>query len=220
MKEERVPFRAYRELEYGEQVTVFGDPAEGGDYCAAVACSKKHYDFPLVFNERMDSAQFGYEINSFCKYIFNQTKMWPKLAIERNTGQATIYVLKQLNYPDLFRMVDFAATNSQEKGDIGWVTTGSWSGGELIGTRRKMFDDFGLALKQGILKLYDEDQIRQIMNMRRIHGGGRAPAAKKDDIAIATFGSWQVHLITPTQYLDDFNVEEFKKEQQKWRIGR
>ena len=107
---ENAPAKLYRKLEYGEQFVVFGDPAESQDFCAAAACSKKRYDFPLVYNEVTESSQFGYELYSMCKYIFNRTGLWPKLAVERNTGQATIFVLKNLNYPDLFRMVDFSTT--------------------------------------------------------------------------------------------------------------
>ena len=56
------PFRVYREPEREEQFCIFGDPADARDYCAAVAVSKKHGDFPLVFNELTESSQFGYEI--------------------------------------------------------------------------------------------------------------------------------------------------------------
>lgn len=212
------PTRLYRELERGEQLVVFADPAEAQDYCAAAAISKKYYDCPLVFNAVMESSQFGYELNNFCKYIFNQTGMWPKLAVERNTGQATIYVLKTLNYPDLFRMVDFSASASTEGGGIGWVTTGHWSGAELQGTRRKMFDDLALAIRQEAIKLYDEEQIRQCMAFRIVKGRGQQRANKKDDLLVATAGAWQIQQTTPSAYLDDFNREEFLKEREKWRF--
>ena len=213
------PVRLYRELEHGEQLVVAADPSEGAsDYCAAAALSKRHLDCPFVYNDRTDSTQFGYELYNFCKYIFNKTGMWPRLAVERNTGQATISTLKLLNYPYLFRMIDFAATASTEGGDIGWVTTGSWSAGELVGTRRKMLDDLALAIKQKRIKMYDEEQIRQIMAFRWYRGGGRQQSNKKDDLLFATGIAWQLQLVTPEQYLDDFSVEEFKKEQEKWRF--
>lgn len=127
------PIHIYREPEVNEQFVVFADPADSKDFCAAVAVSKKRYDCPIIFNEVLESSQFGYELHNMCKYIFNKTGMWPKLAVERNTGQATIYVLKMLNYPDLFRMVDMTSTNSHEGGGIGWVTTGSISGENFRG---------------------------------------------------------------------------------------
>lgn len=182
---EHYPIRIYRELERNEQIIVFGDPAESQDFCAAVACSKKYNDFPIVFNAIMESSQFGYELYYMCKYIQNKTGHWPKLAVERNTGQATIYVLQQLNYPDLFRMVDFTSTNTAEKGKIGWVTTGQLSGGNVQGTRRKMLDDFALAIKQGMVKMYDEEQIKQLMSFIITKGRPQAKSGRHDDLVIS-----------------------------------
>lgn len=218
-KEQLSPVRLYRELEYGEQFVVFADPAESSDFCAATALSKKYLDYPIVFNEVMESSQFGYELYNFCKYIHNKTMMWPKLAVERNVGQATIYVLRQMNYPDLFRMVDFTSTNQYEHGQIGWMTTGTLRAGELVGTRRKMLDDFSLVLRQGQIKMYDEQQIKQFKTFI-VKKGGRAEARANthDDLVMATCGAWQIHMLTPTSYLDDFDVDEFRKGQEKWRF--
>lgn len=212
------PVRLYRELEYGEQLVVFADPAEAKDFCAAVALSKKHYDCPLVFNEVMESSQFGYTLNAMCKYIFDKTGLWPKLAVERNTGQATIYVLKQLNYPDLFRMVDFSAQTSAEKGAIGWVTTGHMSGGELQGTRRKMLDDEALVLKQGQLIMYDPVQIKQHMAFMLVKGRAQAKSNKKDDFVMATAGAWQVQVLTPSVSWGDYDADERAATREKWRF--
>lgn len=185
--QEHLPVRLYRELEPHEQLIIFADPADTNDYCAAVAFSKKYYDYPLVMNVLMESSQFGYDLYAMAKYIYNCTEIWPKLAVERNTGQATIYVLKQLNYPDLFRMVDFTSLNSAEKGEIGWVTSGALSGGELVGTRRKMLDDLSLAINQGMLKIYDEEQLRQMKSFMIVKGRAQARAHKKDDLVMACY---------------------------------
>lgn len=218
MRNNTYPLREYRKPEHGEQFVLAGDPAESNDFCAAVAVSKKYYDFPIVFNDIIESAQFGYELHNIAKYLYNTTGMYPKIAVERNTGAATIFVLKQLNYPDLFHMVDFTANATYEHGNVGWLTTGHWSGGELQGTRRKMLDDLALAIRQGVVKFYDEQQIRQLMSFAIIKGRGQAQRNKKDDLVIATSIAWQVQMITPTQYLDDFDRDEFRKNQEKWRF--
>lgn len=210
--------RLYRELEYGEQLVVFADPAESQDFCAAVAFSKKHFDYPLIYNQVTESSQFGYDLNNFCKYIFNQTGMWPVLAVERNVGAATIFVLQQLNYPRLFRMVDFSAATTSKQGGIGWLTTGSLMGGEIQGTRRKMLDDFALALRQGQVTMYDEQQILQFKSFVIVKGRAQARANTHDDLVMSTTGAWQIHLLTPNEYLDDFDIESFRKEQSKWRF--
>jgi len=215
---EKCSARLYRELEYGEQFVVFADPAEAKDFCAAVAVSKKRYDCPLVFNQVMESSQFGYTLEHMCKYIFEKTGMWPKLAVERNTGQATIYVLKTLNYPDLFRMVDMTSTNSHEGGGIGWVTTGHMAGGELQGTRRKMLDDESLAISQGRLIMYDPIQIKQHMAFMLVKGRAQAKSNKKDDFVMATSGAWQVQMLTPSTGFGDWDPEANKATREKWRF--
>jgi len=213
------PVNIYRDPDIGEQFVIFADPADSQDFCAAVACSKKNYDFPIVFNEVLDSSQFGYELYYLAKYIYNRTNMWPKLAVERNTGQATIYVLKQLNYPDLFRMVDFSAKGSTyEKGGIGWVTTGYIGNGELRGTRRKMLDDLQLALKQGQIKIFDKTQIKQMKSFQIVKGRAQARANKHDDLVMATAGAWQVHQLTPSYDFGAWDPEEFRREKEKWRF--
>lgn len=212
------PVRQYRELEIGEQFVVFADPADSHDYCAAVAMSKKYYDCPIIFNDVIESSQFGFELQYLCKYIYNKTNIWPKLAVERNTGQATIFVLNNLNYPDLFRMVDFSATNRHEGGSIGWVTTGYLSAGELQGTRRKMLDDLALAIKQGVIKLYDEEQIRQLMAFVIVKGRAQAKSNKHDDLVMATAGAWQIHQLTPTIEHDDYDPIERARVREKWRF--
>lgn len=213
------PVRLYRELEWGEQLVVFADPAESQDFCAAVGFSKRHLDCPLVYNQITESSQFGYDLQNFCKYIFNRTGMWPVLAVERNVGQATLFVLQQLNYPRLFRMVDFSSVGgNQEKGGLGWLTTGSLVGGEIQGTRRKMLDDFALALRQGQVTMFDEQQIIQFKNFVVVKGRAQARSSTHDDLVMATAGAWQIHLLTPTEFLDDFDLDEFRKGQDKWRF--
>ncbi len=219
IKEEYAPVRQFRELDSNEQVVIFADPAESQDFCAAVVFSKKYYDCPIVMNVIMESSQFGYELNAMGKYINRATGMWPKLAVERNTGQATIYVLKELNYPDLFRMVDFSSSSgSYEKGSIGWVTTGALSGGELVGTRRKMLDDLSLAINQGMIKLYDEEQIRQLKSFMIVKGRAQAKAHKKDDLVMATAGAYQVAQLTPDADFGSYDPNEMKQEREKWRF--
>jgi len=212
------PVRLYRELEWGEQIVVFADPAESQDFCAAAAFSKKHFDYPLIYNQITESSQFGYDLYNFCRYIYNRTQMWPVLAVERNVGQATLYVLQQLNYSRIFRMVDFSAAQGNKQGNLGWLTTGSIVGGEVQGTRRKMLDDFALTLRQGQITMYDEQQILQFKSFVIVKGRAQARANTHDDLVMATTGAWQIHLLTPTEYLDDFDIEEFRKSQDKWRF--
>jgi hypothetical protein len=214
----RYPCKVYRKLDINEQLVMFADPAESQDYCAAVAFSKKHFDFPIVFNEVMESSQFGYELYNIGKYIEMRTNLWPKMAVERNTGQATIFVLQQLNYPSMFRMVDFTSMAPHEAGQLGWLTTGHITGGELRGTRRKMLDDLGLAIKQGQMKIYDKEQLGQLKSFVIVKGRAQARANRHDDLVMATAGAWQIAQLTPDEDFGDYDPEALKQHREKWRF--
>lgn len=213
--------RIYREPEPDEQLVVFADPADGQDFCAAVAFSKKRFDTPIVFESKIESSQFGYELYYLCNWIFKKTNIWPKLAIERNTGQATIHVLKTLNYPDLFRMVDFTAeeTGTYEHGAIGWTTTGYISGGELKGTRRKMLDDLAMAVRQKMIVVYDERIFEQMKAFKLVKGKGKIGGRKHDDLLISLAGVNQIQALTHDANFDWYESEtEREEKRRKWRF--
>ena len=214
----RYSCKVYRPLDVNEQLVIFADPADTQDYCAAVAFSKKHFDFPIVYNEVTESSQFGYELQNIGKYIKTRTNLWPKMAVERNTGQATIFVLQQLNYPNMFRMVDFTSMAPHEGGGMGWITTGHISGGELQGTRRKMLDDLALGIKQGQFKIYDKEQIGQLKSFVIVKGRAQARASMHDDLVMATAGAWQVAQLTPDEDFGDYDPEALKQQREKWRF--
>lgn len=204
-------FRVYRELVPNEHFCIFADPAEGTDYCAAVAISKKRCDTPVVYNCKTESSQFGYDLYGMARYIETKTHIWPTIAVERNTGQATIHVLVTLNYPDMFRMQTFDTTYIKETDKLGWFTTKA--------SRKKMLDDFSLVIKQGIIKIYDRDIVDQ-MRAFVLDKQGRPAAVrnKHDDLVIATAGSYQMYQIVPTREADDYSVEDWRESQEKWRF--
>jgi len=203
--------KVFRELERGEHIVMFADPAEGSDYCAMVTCSKKHSDTPITFNKKMESPQFGYELEKIAKYVFARTKIWPTICVERNKGVATIHVLQELNYPDLFRMVTLGKTTRKQRDIIGWDTNGA--------SRRKMLDDLVLAIRQKVFKIYDLEIISQMRSFTRHPRSGkpRAEYGKHDDLVISAAGAWQVAQLTPLKY--EFEEEDdFDQERERWRF--
>ncbi len=208
--------RVYRKLDRDEQLVIFGDPAEGGhSFCSAVATSKKHGDQPIVFNQRVESAQFGYELHKIAKYIERETGIFPEIAVERNVGQATIHVLQTLNYPFMFRMKVFDSHAGAESKKIGWTMTEA--------SRTKMLDDFALAVKQKAVKIYDKDVMAQMMTfvLKRLRSGtwkATAESGRNDDLVISAAGSWQLYLLVPATDFDTFDYDEWKQEQEKWRF--
>lgn len=203
------PYRIYREPERDEQFCIFGDPAEGRDFCAAVAVSKRYADFPFIYNNRTESSQFGYDLHKIAKFLFKRTDMWPTIAVERNTGSATIFVLQELNYPSLFRMPVFDSAVNKETSKIGWLTTKA--------TRRKMLDDFAMALRQGQAKPYDEEAIEQMLAFVYKADRGQAESGKNDDLVIAHAGAWQLYLTVPS-FADMEDEGDYLKEREKWRF--
>ena len=185
-------FYLYREPGAKEATVIGADPADGGsDYCSAVAKSKKHADSFMIFNARMESSQFGYELYSMGKFIYTRTGFWPMIGVERNVGMATIHVLQLLNYPRLFRMQDFATKSDREPTKIGWITSSA--------TRGKMLDDYALFLKQKAGKVYDKTTVSQIGTFIRNERTGKPEAAAncKDDLLIAEAIAHQLYQVVP-----------------------
>ena len=211
MKTDLVPVRLYRKLEPEEHICIFGDPAEGVDYCAAVGISKKYSDAPIVYNNKTESPQFGHDLYHLAKYVEMYTHIWPTIGIERNTGQATIHVLVTLNYPDLFRMRIFDAVGVRTSEKIGWLTTEA--------TKLKMLGDLALAIKQEIIKVYDKDivdQLRSFIVDKR--GRLRVESNKHDDLVMSLAGAYQLHSLVPDKIVDDDFTEEYERNKEKWRF--
>lgn len=191
--------KLYREPQPGELIVIGADPAEGGDYCAAQVISKKQADQVMTFHARIDSAQFGHELNKIGKYIHMKTGEYPMIAVERNVGMATINVLQTHNYPKLFRMKTIGDIDQHEITDrIGWSTN--------TATRPKMLDELSLALKQQAIGIFDMETIKELMSFIRNERTGKAEAAvgSHDDLVMALAIAWQVYGTAIT-----FNKEGF-----------
>jgi hypothetical protein len=182
-------FKVFREPQAEELIVIGADPADAGSsYCAAHALSKKQADVFMVFHARTDSAQFGYEIYKMARYINRFTGNWPCIGVERNIGSATINVLQTLNYSNLFRMPKLGMeVDDKEQEKIGWLTTAQ--------TRPKMLDELGLALAQGLVRIYDEDTVKELFSFIRNQRTGRPEAAEgsDDDLVMALAIAWQLH---------------------------
>lgn len=204
-------FKLYREPEDDEVCIIGADPADGGsDYCAAVAKSKKHGDSFMVFHNRMESSQFGYELHKMAKFIQKLTGHEPMIGVERNTGGATIATLQLVNYPNLFRMPKLGVTymDEEESGKIGWITNSY--------TRPKMLDDLALAMRQKATIIYDEGTMREMMRFIRNARSGKPEAAPgaKDDKVIAEAICWQLYLLAPTPSRESLRskIHQFPKQ--------
>ena len=136
----------YRHPDPLEDIVIGADPAEGNDYCAWVALSKKRADVIMVGRAKTESSQLGHELNHVGRWMHKQTTLFPSIAVERNVGSASIYVLKQLNYPNIYRSItSFTTTQESSTDQYGWSTN--------VATRPKMLDDLALAVRQKVIKI-------------------------------------------------------------------
>jgi len=187
-------YKLFRTPEAGEAVAVFVDPAEGGDYSAMSAISKKYLDVFMVYHSKtgetdndIGSSILGNEASKMGKFIHSHTKKYPWIAVERNVGQATISRLLELEYPRIWRMKSFDLMDQKEEERFGWTTNKK--------TRPKMLDEWAEALLKREVIVYDENIIKEHMAFIRPDKRPTHPEAlsgKHDDLVIACAGAWQV----------------------------
>ena len=202
-----------RNFEQGEQIVIAGDPAEGNDFCAFIAVSKKYADVVMAGKTKSESPQLGYELNHIGLYVKKLTGSHPTIAVERNVGSATIHVLKQLNYPALFRMPDsFTKQQSQATDQYGWITSSA--------TRPKMLDDLALAIRQRVIKITLKPVIDELFTFIRDVKTGKpqAEVGTHDDLVMSLAIAWQLYQIVPGQQVAYSRIND-PITRKNWRIG-
>lgn len=184
----------YRQPQSGEEIVIAGDPAEGHDYSSFVALSKRTADVVMVGKSKEESSQLGYTLNHIGLYFKKHTGYHPSIAVEKNTGSSTIYVLKQLNYPNLFRMPDsFTKQHEQQTEQYGWITSSA--------TRPKMLDDLALAIRQRAIKIPSKVVVDELFTFIREEKTGKpqAEVGSNDDLVISLAIAWQMYSLAPSQ---------------------
>ena len=194
-------YKIFRKPVTNETTVIFIDPAEGGDFSAMVAISKKELDAFMSYHSKtaetqMDigSAQLGNEANKMGKHIHTHTGIYPWIAVERNTGQATIARLLELEYPRIWKMKTFDLQEQKEEEKFGWTTNRK--------TRPKMLDEWSDALSRREATVYDKDALTEHLSFIRPEKTPTHPEAisgKNDDRVIAYAGAWQVVNLVPNE---------------------
>ncbi|SRR5258708_5726692 len=187
--------RIYRQLESQEELVAAGDPGNGVSYSAAVVISRKYKDIPIVFQARVESPQFGYELSNLGLYIKKKTGSYPLLAVERNIGQGTIEKLRDLDYPldRLYRQKTFDRVLQKEEERIGWTTTSA--------NRRLMLDTLAMVIRNKTLKIYDKALISEMLTfvIRERTGEPRPESGTYSDLIMATAICYQMLGEYPTK---------------------
>jgi len=196
-------YKLYRKPDKNETTVVFVDPAEGGDYSAMVAMSKKYLDVFMTYHSKtaessvdIGSSSLGNEANKMGLFIKSCTSFYPWLAIERNTGQATIARLLELEYPRIWRMKTFDLQEQKEEERFGWTTNKK--------TRPKMLDEWAEALLKHIPAVPSNEVLQEHLSFIRPEKNPTHPEAltgKNDDLVIACAGAYQVVQLVTTDIL-------------------
>lgn len=183
----------YREPKENEFCVIGADPAEGGDYSSFVVMSKYYKDVILVGKSKEESSLLGHKLNHIGRWINKKTNIYPSIAVERNTGSATIYVLKELNYPNLYKMPQsFISTEEERQEKYGWITS--------ISSRPKMLDDLALAIRQKSLLIPSKMIIDELFTFIRNERTGKPQAdiGQHDDLVMALAIAFQLFQTEPT----------------------
>lgn len=194
----------YRHPEANEFFCIGADPAEGGDNSTFIAISKKHADVIMVGQSKEESSQLGHELNHVGRWFEKKTGVFPSIAVEKNVGSGTIYVLKTLNYPNLFMMPGtFTSSDPTQSKDYGWSTNSA--------TRPKMLDDLALAIRQQAIKIHDKSVVDELYGFIRHEKTGKPQAdnGSTDDLVMALAITWQVYQIAANPTVDEFDMAEW-----------
>lgn len=183
----------FREPEPNEHIVIAGDPAEGGDNSTFVAVSKQYADVIMVGKSKEESSQLGHTLNHIGLWFHKRTNVFPTIAVEKNMGAATLYVLKSLNYPRLYKMPNsFTKSDVPDSGQpheeqYGWSTN--------VATRPKMLDDLALAIRQRVIKIPSKQVIDELYTFIRNEKTGKpeGDVGSNDDLVIALAISWQLY---------------------------
>lgn len=206
----------FRKPKENEQFVIGADPAEGGDNSTFVAISKFSADVVLFGKSKEESSQLGHTLNHVGRWFQRRTNLFPSIGVEKNTGSATIYVLKTLNYPNLFRMPDSFTKDHMDQGgeQYGWSTN--------VATRPKMLDDLAVAIRQGAITIPSKQIVDELFTFIRNEKTGKPMADKgsKDDLVMALAIAWQLFQLVPKDK-GDFDILEFEEitRQDQKRIG-
>jgi len=179
--------RLYRRPRAGEFFVVFGDCAQGGSDSNMVQfLSKSNIDVPLVLQVNDVAASMTPILHQTLEWLYDQTKVKPVVALERNNGGASeMERLRLMNRSDKYRLY-FMKRDGVTTDKLGWVT-------DMI-SRPTMIGDWKVAFDSTQVKIYDEvtiDQHRTFISNKR----DRPEAAPNthDDAVISMAGAWQLY---------------------------
>lgn len=189
-------YRKYRQYQKGEFIVVGVDTSWGGtDYCAAQFLSKTNLDIPTVFHSKILATEMTPRIHSELERIFDETKVKPVVAFERNNGGvAEIERLATLNrdgkYTIYTERKGIGTTEAVEQTTkLGWSTTSS--------SRPIMLSMLKEAVDNTLIQIYDKPTVNEmfafIISQTSSSWKAQAEQGSHDDLIMALAIAWQLY---------------------------
>jgi len=186
-------FYLYRKLMENEFFVVGGDCAQGGvDSNLIQFMSKTNTDIPLKLKMPGVAANMTPYLHQALEWIYDQTKVKPVVALERNNGGASeMHNLMMMNKNGKYRIYQMKNRGTEDGQDrsknLGWNTTSE--------SRPRMLGDWKVAYDGQMIRLYDEDTLSEHKTFI-VAKNGKPEAAPNthDDEVISCAIAWQLYI--------------------------
>lgn len=189
-------FRRYRSYTPGEFIVVGVDTSWGGtDWCAAQFMSKTTLDVPTVYHSKALATEMTPQIHLELERIYNETKVKPVVAFERNNGGvAEIERLATLNRDGKYRIYvekkNVGSTDTtQDTVKLGWTTSSA--------TRPIMLSMLKEAIDAQLIRIYDKPTINEmfsfIISQTSTSWKAQAEQGAHDDLIMSLAIAWQLY---------------------------
>lgn len=189
-------FRRYRTYKPGEFYVVACDTAWGGlDYCTAQFLCKTTLDVPVVYHSKTIASEMTPLIHTELERIFDETKVKPVVAFERNNGGVgELERLATLNRNGKYRIyvekTMVGTTDTTENSvRMGWTTSSA--------TRPTMLQMLKEVIDNKLIILYDEPTVNEmfsfIISQTSSSWKAQAEQGAHDDLIMALAIAWQLY---------------------------
>lgn len=189
-------FRRYRNYQPDEFYVVFADTSWGGtDYCATQFLSKTQLDVPVVYHSKALATEMTPLIHLELEKIYDQTKVKPVVAFERNNGGvAEMERLATLNRNGKYRIYvekkNVGSTDViEDTVKLGYTTSSA--------TRPIMLSMLKEAIDHNLIRIYDKPTINEmfsfIVSQTSTSWKAQAENGAHDDLIMSLAGAWQLY---------------------------
>lgn len=182
----------------GLEMNSGGTESARTDFSVAYVLDRKTAEVVACWYGKLMGDQLGHVLDLLGRY-YNQAF----IGVERNhQGLLPLITLRDLNYPRLYYQEKLGLDADKQTPKLGWYTDRF--------TRPLMIDEGSRWLREGRVKIYDEDLVDEMMSFVRYPDGqGRAAQGAFDDRVMAFLITLQMYVRNPfSSSANDIEREE------------